>query len=148
MSSSTQNAPFSALVCGVQGSGKSHTVAVMLENMLIAKHLAIGSLEKPLSGLVLHFGEGGTEAQPCEAAWMASPLSNMVAAPDVVIYVSQSSLRTMRAVYAKVGPHVVVEPLLFSKSELDAKAFLSLMAIGSSEVAPLYMQTILVRICL
>lgn len=51
----------------------------------------------------------------------------------------------MRTVYAKVGPHVVVEPLLFRKSELDAKAFLSLMAVGSSsESTPLYMQTILV----
>ncbi|KAI0282338.1 hypothetical protein BGY98DRAFT_113155 [Russula aff. rugulosa BPL654] len=27
------NTPFSALVCGVQGSGKSHTVSVILENM-------------------------------------------------------------------------------------------------------------------
>ena len=50
----------------------------------------------------------------------------------------------MQTIYGKVGPDIVVEPLLFSKSELDAQAFLSLMAVGSSEGAPLYMQTILV----
>ena len=51
----------------------------------------------------------------------------------------------MRAMYAKVSSKVVVEPLLFRKTELDAQAFLSLMAVyGSSESAPLYVQTILV----
>ncbi|KAF7790865.1 hypothetical protein EIP86_001823 [Pleurotus ostreatoroseus] len=137
------NAPLSALVCGVQGSGKSHTVAVMLENMFIDEHPQIGLLEKPLSGLVLHFGEGGKHAQPSEAAWIASPLSPDINTPKIVVYVAQSSLKTMRAVYAKAGSHITVEPLLFKKSELDARAFLSLMAIGSSESAPLYMQTVL-----
>ena len=50
----------------------------------------------------------------------------------------------MRTVYATVSPKITVEPLLFSDSELDAQAFLSLMAIGTSEAAPLYMQTLLV----
>lgn len=140
-----QNAPFSAVVCGVQGSGKSHTVSVLLENMLIADLPKIGTLPKALSGLVLHFGEGGKEAQPSEAAWLACPVDRTVTAPRVVVYVSPSSLATMRSVYARVSPRIVVEPLLFRRSELDAKAFLSLMAIqGSSDSAPLYMQTILV----
>ncbi|GBE79348.1 hypothetical protein SCP_0205460 [Sparassis crispa] len=81
------NAPLSAIVCGVQGSGKSHTVSVLLENMLIPRHAPIGNGEKALSGLVLHFGEAG--------------------------------------------------------AELDAEAFLSMMAVGSSDSAPLYVQTIL-----
>ncbi|KAJ3551358.1 hypothetical protein NM688_g4749 [Phlebia brevispora] len=137
------NAPFSALVCGVQGSGKSHTVSVILENMLISGYPATGHLEKSLSGLVLHFGEGGSGGQPSEAAWLGSPIINTINAPKIVVYVAASSLRTMQAVYAKVGPHVVVEPLLFNKAELDARAFLSLMAIESAESAPLYMQTVL-----
>lgn len=50
----------------------------------------------------------------------------------------------MKAVYAPLGWNVTVEPLLFSEAELDAEAFLSMMAVGSSESAPLYVQIILV----
>lgn len=143
---SLQNAPLSALVCGVQGSGKSHTVSILLENMLIPKYSAIGKLEKPLSGLVLHFGSGGAETQPSEAAFIGNPISPSVKGPRVVVYVSPPSLATMRSVYARVDSNIVVEPLQLGQSELDAKAFLSLMAIYSSESAPLYMQTVLVSL--
>ncbi|KAK7695533.1 hypothetical protein QCA50_000169 [Cerrena zonata] len=137
------NAPFSALVCGVQGSGKSHTVSVMLENMFIPRFPAIGSLEKPLSGLVLHFGEGGANSRPCEAAWVGVSAHQGANAPPVRVYVSKSSLQTMRGIYSELGSNVTVEPLMFAESELDAEAFLSMMSVGSSETAPLYVQMIL-----
>jgi hypothetical protein len=50
----------------------------------------------------------------------------------------------MKAIYAPLGNRVTVEPLFFSEDELDAEAFLSMMAVGSSESAPLYVQLILV----
>ncbi|KAH9911387.1 uncharacterized protein B0H18DRAFT_1169579, partial [Fomitopsis serialis] len=137
------NAPFSALVCGVQGSGKSHTTSVMLENMLVPDHSAIGQLRKPLAGLVLHFGEGGAYSQPCEAAWVGVTDNKAVKPPPVVVYVSKSSLNTMKQVYARLGQSVTVKALKFSEEELDAQAFLSMMAIGASDSVPLYMQTIL-----
>ncbi|EGO01860.1 hypothetical protein SERLA73DRAFT_49276 [Serpula lacrymans var. lacrymans S7.3] len=121
------NAPFSAVVCGVQGSGKSHTVSILLENMFISNFRQIGSLQRPLAGLVLHFGEGGPGVHP----------------PPVHVYVSRSSLNTMKTVYAPLGNRVRVEPLLFTEEELDAQAFLSMMAVGSSESAPLYIQVVL-----
>lgn len=142
---SFQNAPFSAVVCGVQGSGKSHTTSVLLESMLIPGLPKVGALKTALSGLVLHFGEGGVGSQLSEAAWLACPIDNTCAPPRVVVYVSSSSLQTMRKMYTAVSPNIVVEPLLFRKSELDSQAFLSLMAVhGASGSAPLYMQTILV----
>ncbi|KAG6868454.1 hypothetical protein C0993_002592 [Termitomyces sp. T159_Od127] len=49
----------------------------------------------------------------------------------------------MKTVYAPLGDHIIVEPLVFSESELDAQAFLSMMAVGGSESAPLYMQIVL-----
>ncbi|TFY69493.1 hypothetical protein EVJ58_g371 [Rhodofomes roseus] len=49
----------------------------------------------------------------------------------------------MKAVYAPLGGSVTVEPLLFRREELDAQAFLSMMAIGQSDHMPLYMQTVL-----
>lgn len=116
----------------------------MLENMFIPKFAAIGCLEKPLSGLVLHFGEGGANTRPCEAAWIGVSAYQGVSAPPIRVYVSRSSLQTMRGVYAELGSHVVVEPLMFSEAELDAEAFLSMMSVGSSETAPLYVQMILV----
>ncbi|KAJ8457525.1 hypothetical protein ONZ51_g11479 [Trametes cubensis] len=137
------NTPFSALVCGVQGSGKSHTVSVLLESMMIADCPAIGLCTKPLSGLVLHFSEGGQGSLPCEAAWLAQTDSDDVDPPSVRVYVSKSSLSTMKKVYASLGEDVTVRPLTFSHSELDAQAILSMMAVGSSESAPLYMQSIL-----
>ncbi|THH33650.1 hypothetical protein EUX98_g521 [Antrodiella citrinella] len=137
------NAPFSALVCGVQGSGKSHTVSVLLENMMIAKFPAIGALEKALTGLVLHFGEGGPSSRPCEAAWVGVSNFPGVIPPPIRVFVSRSSLQTMRGVYSALGNNVTVEPLAFSEEELDAEAFLSMMSVGSSENAPLYIQIIL-----
>ncbi|KAL6298094.1 hypothetical protein BKA93DRAFT_888717 [Sparassis latifolia] len=137
------NAPLSAIVCGVQGSGKSHTVSVLLENMLIPRHAPIGNGEKALSGLVLHFGEGGPGSRPNETAWLGCAASNGVRTPTVRVYVSRSALHTMQQVYAPLGKKVVIEPLLFSEAELDAEAFLSMMAVGSSDSAPLYVQTIL-----
>jgi len=141
-----QNAPFSAVVCGVQGSGKSHTVSIMLESMLIAGNPALGSLEKPLTGLVLHFGEGGRGSNPCEAAWIGLSDNGSVKPPPVKVFVSKSSLATMKSVYDPLirRGNVSVEPLLFHESELDSQAFLSMMAVGSSNNAPLYIQIVLV----
>jgi hypothetical protein len=51
----------------------------------------------------------------------------------------------MKKVYGHLDSNLEVKPLLFSESELDAAAFLSLMAVSSSDNAPLYMQTVLVR---
>ncbi|KAF7981662.1 hypothetical protein HWV62_32782 [Athelia sp. TMB] len=138
-----KNTPFSAVVCGVQGSGKSHTVACMLECMFIANFSPIGSLQKPLCGLVLHLGEGGPHSRPSEAAWLAASSRKDVQPPAVKVFVSPSSLRTMRAVYAAVDSKIVVEPLLLDEEELDAHAFLGMMSVSTSEVPPLYVQTML-----
>lgn len=51
----------------------------------------------------------------------------------------------MKGVYSTLGKNVTVEPLAFTEEELDAEAFLSMMAVGSSDSAPLYIQIILVR---
>jgi hypothetical protein len=140
-----QNTPFSALVCGVQGSGKSHTVSVILENMFVTGCPALGNLVKPLSGLVLHVGETGACASPCEASYVGVSTVGNAKPPPVVVYVAPSSLKRMQQVYGRLGSNIEVKPLFFSPSELDAAAFLSLMAISSSDNAPLYMQTVLVR---
>jgi hypothetical protein len=119
-------------------------VSVLLEDMMISNCKQLGSLEKPLAGLVLHFGTGGDNSIPCEAAWLAKPKYHGVHTPPVRVYVSRSVLNRMRRIYAPLGENVTVEPLLFTEDELDAQAFLSMMAVESSESAPLYMQVFLV----
>ncbi|KAJ8523436.1 hypothetical protein ONZ45_g29 [Pleurotus djamor] len=138
-----RNAPFSAVVCGVQGSGKSHTVSVLLEDLFIPQVPAIGLLQRPLSGLVLHYGAGGPGSRPCEAAFLASSSIPGLQLPRVKVYVSGSSLQTMRQVYLPLGSNVEVEPLRFTEEELDAQALLAMMSVGSSASAPLYIQTVL-----
>ncbi|TFK29354.1 hypothetical protein FA15DRAFT_610541 [Coprinopsis marcescibilis] len=137
------NAPFSAVICGVQGAGKSHTLSTILESMFIPNFSPIGNLKKPLAGLVLHYGEAGSGSLPNETAWLCSSVSSHVQGPPIKVYVSHSSLNTMRTVYAPLGEKLSVEPLYFRRRELDAAAILSMMSISSSESAPLYMQVIL-----
>lgn len=139
-----QNSPCSTLVCGVQGSGKSHTVSVLLENLFVPDLPSIGSCKRPLSGLVFHYSEGGSGARPCEAAWVACAKANDTCTPSVRVYVSESSYATMKKVYEPLGKNVKVRRLKFVQSELDAQAVMSMMAIGSSDSAPLYMHTLLV----
>ena len=112
--------------------------------MLIKDCDAIGVSQKALSGLVLHFGEGGAGARPCEAAWIGCANTENIRPPSIKVYVSPSSLSTMQKVYAELGDAVTIEPLRFTERELDAEAVLSMMAVGSSESAPLYMHGVLV----
>ncbi|KAJ3573337.1 hypothetical protein NP233_g2498 [Leucocoprinus birnbaumii] len=142
------SAPFSALLCGVQGAGKSHTLATMLENLLIPNFKPIGSLEEAMSALVLHFGEGGSSSLPSEVTWLASSSRySDVELPKVRVFVSPSSINTLRAAYTSaLGDKVEVYPLYLTEDELDAPAILSMMSVSSSESAPLYMQLVLERL--
>ncbi|KAF7983973.1 hypothetical protein HWV62_18412 [Athelia sp. TMB] len=137
-----QNAPFSAVICGLQGSGKSHTLSVLLENMLIPNYDPIGTLEKPLSALVLHYGQGGATSRPSEAAWVGVSQTKGVKPPPVSVYVCPSSLKTMTGIYAPLGKNIAVLPLYFNEDELDAESFLSLMSVDEKS-APLYMRIVL-----
>jgi hypothetical protein len=117
----------------------------MLENMFVTGCTALGQLAKPLSGLVLHVGETGASSTPCEAAYVSVSMIDNAKPPPVRVYVTPSSLKRMRDLYGRLGGNLDVKPLYFSEAELDAPAFLSLMAINSSDHTPLYMQTVLVR---
>jgi len=122
----------------------------MLENLLVPRFKTIGTLEEPMSALVLHFGEGGSSSLPSEVAWLASPDPSYninIELPQVKVFVSPSSINRMRAVYAEaLGNAVEVRPLYFSESELDASAILSMMSVNSSGSAPLYVQLVLSRL--
>ncbi|KAJ7462991.1 hypothetical protein FB451DRAFT_1139792 [Mycena latifolia] len=137
------NAPSSAVICGVQGSGKSHTVSCLLECALLADP-RIGQLPEPLSALVFHF-DTQDAGRPCEAAFLSSPTGHCVAVPQVTVLCSPSNVNRRRRAYASL-PQVRVEPLSLSEKDLTADRMLAMMACDNLETMPLYMHTALLII--
>ncbi|KAJ7782245.1 hypothetical protein DFH07DRAFT_728407 [Mycena maculata] len=139
------NAPSSAVICGVQGSGKSHTVSCLLECALIAD-TRVGRLPEPLSALVFHFDAQDTN-RPCEAAFVSvsKDASRRAALPQVTVLCSPSNVNRRRRTYASLE-NVHVEPLCLSEKDLTADRMLSLMGCDNLETMPLYMHTALLII--
>ena len=131
------DAPWSAFICGLQGSGKSHTLACMLESCLIESR-SHGKLPVPMAGVIFHC-DIHSAFSPCEAAFLASQIR-------VNVLVSPNSIWDMKKVYAKVpgwGENLNVYPLLLRDDHLNARRMKSLMAVDEKEGAqPLYMQVL------
>ena len=114
---------------------------------MITNDSRLGVLDKPLAGLVLHFGEVGDSAQPCEAAYQCITKDPRVKPPVVRVFVSPSQESTMRKMYQKAfGGRVTVTPLKIAHDELDATSVLSMMSVSTVGEPPLYVQIILVSI--
>ncbi|KAF3480012.1 uncharacterized protein GIQ15_06988 [Arthroderma uncinatum] len=137
------NAPWSTFICGSQGSGKSHTLACMLENSLLAPSRT-GKVSSQLTGLVFHYDKftGVETGQLCEAAYLCS-----VGIP-VRVLVSPSNYRRMSQLYSNLPglpedcPKPKVVPMLFKETHLSIGMMKSLMAIGDGEGTPLYMEMV------
>ncbi|KAH7394162.1 hypothetical protein DE146DRAFT_634076 [Phaeosphaeria sp. MPI-PUGE-AT-0046c] len=132
------NAPWSAFLCGSQGSGKSHTLSCMLENCLLDDP-QIGKNPHPLSGLVLHY-DGSRGSGVCEAAYLCSKIKTRV-------LVSASNYGNLKRKYEemarKCGGEIEVHKLLISTKHLDTERVKTLMAVTRGEEAPLYIQTLI-----
>lgn len=65
-------APLSVFICGSQGSGKSHTLSVFLENYLVQS--VTNQLPRPLTGIVFYYDSLTSEfsGSPCEASYLSS----------------------------------------------------------------------------
>jgi hypothetical protein len=135
------NAPWSAFICGSQGSGKSHTLSCMLENSLLMPS-DTGNLTVPLTALVLHYDKftGIETGQLCEAAYLCS------SGITVRVLVSPSNFSRMKKLYENLpglpdgakGPEVV--PMKFLEKHLSIGMMKSLMAVGPEGSSPLYME--------
>jgi hypothetical protein len=137
------NVPFSMFVCGVQGSGKSHTTSCILENSLIhSKHL--GKLRNPLSALVFSFAQfsgDGIGFTVSEAAFLASPdprLPGGAHVKKVHVLVSPSNFVRISKIYMRL-PNVLVTPFRLNPQDLDIDTMLTLMNVSESGGTPLYM---------
>ncbi|KAJ7146727.1 hypothetical protein C8R44DRAFT_17969 [Mycena epipterygia] len=137
------NAPSSFVICGVQGSGKSHTVSCLLESALLADP-RVGQLPEPLSALVFHF-DTQDAGRPCEAAFLSSSTAHHAAVPQVTVLCSPSNVNRRRRAYGSLD-RVRVEPLSLSEQDLTADRMLALMGCDNIETMPLYMHTALLII--
>ena len=135
------NTPSSTIICGVQGSGKSHSVSVVIENSLI-KAPELGTLPAKLSVVVFHLGaaQGGMHL-PCESAFMRSskPEQQNFKVP-VTVLVSPSNLVNMRKSYHVTGAKVI--PFYLSTKDLNCTRMMSLMHVEEGNKIPLYMEVI------
>ncbi|KAH7371751.1 hypothetical protein BKA66DRAFT_423668 [Pyrenochaeta sp. MPI-SDFR-AT-0127] len=135
------NVPFSTFICGVQGSGKSHTTACMLENALIASpHL--GRLQAPVSALVFSYSEfssGGSGFSVSEAAHLAAANETVAAhrVKKVTVLTSPSNLAIKK--FYRAIPGVEVIPFKLKAKTMDIGTLLTLMAVNEKSEVPLYM---------
>ena len=136
------NAPWSAFICGSQGSGKSHSLSCILEGALTESRL--GPLQHPLAGMVFYYDKftGFAPDQRCEAVCLKS-----IGIP-VTVLVSASNFYRMKTIYEDVqdlppdAPKpVVVAPLLLKEKHLNIERMMKLMAVDEKEgKTSLYME--------
>ena len=127
------NAPWSAFICGSQGSGKSHTLSCMLEAALTPSRL--GPLQDSLAGMVFHYDKftGLAANQLCEAVYLSSP------SIQVTVLVSPSNFFRMKAVYGNLPKlssdsfKPIVAPLLLEEKHLNIERMMKLMAVDEKE---------------
>ncbi|THX54565.1 hypothetical protein D6D06_05441 [Aureobasidium pullulans] len=135
------NTPWSAFICGSQGSGKSYSLSAIIENCLHASP-KIGKLPKPLAGVVFHNNTASAH-NICEAAHLVS------LGIKVNVLVSRSNYHALSSIYKKaVSPQAVhllnIQPLVLQSYHLTAERMHRLMAFQESETAvPLYMEVIM-----
>ena len=132
--------PWSAFVCGSQGSGKSHTLSCILENCLIPSKL--GQLPRPLTGMVFHydtFTSYGSN-QVCKAAYLCSGI-------PVRVLVSPTNYWRMKDTYENLPglsssaqkPEVIA--MKFQDKHLNVTRMMNLMAVNEKKGAvPLYIE--------
>ena len=139
------NNPFCLITLGVQGSGKSHTSNVALENCLLKfdapADKPIVKLKMPMAPLVLHFDR--VEANLCESTGLARPNNAIETAlqnlkiesasthiEKVVVLVSPANWEARKKYYS--SDIYEVKPLLFSWSSLDANQLRKLMRVDET----------------
>jgi hypothetical protein len=135
------NVPYSAFICGVQGSGKSHTTACMLEKALIPS-LTLRVLQSPMSALVFSYGQsqtglGGFDVSETVHLAASRPDFPGHCVEIMTVMVSPTNL-AMRICYENQGRDIRVLPFWVNAKTLDISVLRTLMAVDDKAVI-LYM---------
>lgn len=131
--------PFCLVAVGVQGGGKSHTMACVLEACLLpCPHADVVHLQAPMAALVLHYDTSPTAViESTGLLWPAPAVRRLLGPAAVrlprsrcVVLVSPAYLKQRRAFY---GGAVDVRPLLLRWSSLTADHIKRLMRLKESD---------------
>lgn len=140
------NAPFCLLAIGVQGSGKSHTLSIVMENSVF--HCPPVTNAQPSSS-VLVFHYDSDEQNHSEAITLTRPndigceLNATMGNRQMVILVSPSYFVQRQRFYSK-WQHIQVKPLLFRWEDLTATHIKQMMRVSEEAgEMPLYMSVLL-----
>jgi hypothetical protein len=138
------NVPFSTFICGVQGSGKSHTTACMLENALIPSK-QLGRLEAPACAMVFSYGSwstGGSRFSVSEAVHLAHEKREFPGQKvrRITVLVSADN-GAIRSCYEDPIRNVRVVPFKLNARALDITAMRALMGVGDKSPT-LYMSQV------
>lgn len=135
------DAPFSTFICGVQGSGKSHTKSCILENALVPSR-RLGRLESPASTLVCNYGtwsNGGAGLNISEATFLATASkghrSHNVRRITVLTSPSNPAINKL---YQR-HPNVRIMPFRLRACTLDIGILNELMTVDEKAAVPSYM---------
>lgn len=139
--------PFCVVALGVQGSGKSHTVATIVESCLMPVDAPadrpLVRLAAPMAVLALHFGKSARDA--CELAGLFRPARELAAHYDhrvrPVVLVSPSFYKQRAAYYEACD--VAVHPLLFNWASLGAAHLRAIMRLDDEKDQQLYVSVAL-----
>ncbi|KAI8618996.1 hypothetical protein BC830DRAFT_1106050 [Chytriomyces sp. MP71] len=135
--------PFCAVVVGVQGAGKSHSMSVILESCLLSsaalsneQDTTLITARQPMCALVLHYDQNPSSL--CEATGLISPatfkgLNGDVPAlpPDNMTVLTSPTFYLQRREF--YDGYCDVRPLLFSWDNLSADHIKKLMRIDDNE---------------
>lgn len=135
------NVPFSAFICGVQGSGKSHTTSCILEDAVLFSP-NLGRLQNPVSTMVFSYGEwssGGAGFNISEATFLGTENpeypGHCVKRVNVLISPSNPAIKRL---YQRLS-NVRIIPFKLKARTLDIGALRTLMAVDEKSTVPLYM---------
>ncbi|KAL0479705.1 hypothetical protein AKO1_001713 [Acrasis kona] len=135
--------PFCMVALGVQGSGKSHSMATVIESCML--HAPPYIQAKPsVTTMVFHYDQDPVNY--CEALTLTTRRKGITqSAPvveDMIVLVSPSFYLQRKMYYAN-APNCRVLPLLFKWSDLNAAQIKNLMRVSADDDMPLYMNVIL-----
>ncbi|TPX53746.1 hypothetical protein PhCBS80983_g06185 [Powellomyces hirtus] len=137
------HAPFCLVALGVQGSGKSHSIATVIESCMLHAPPFVKA-QPSVSTMVFHFDQDPSNY--CEAITLTTRQRGVPSSVPVVsrmVVLVSPSYYIQRKEYYKQIPNCTVLPLLLRWSDLNAEQIKQLMRIEVDDTMPLYMSVIL-----
>eukprot|EP00759_Apiculatamorpha_spiralis_P046368 PhF_6_TR42795/c0_g3_i2/m.64755 len=135
------HAPFCFVAVGLQGSGKSHSLNVLVENCVLAQNRpSTMKLKNAVTTLIFQYDTHNAvpEILSLYRPNPASPIQTSLSETNLTIFVSPANYRERLQFYRAQAPSVTVLPLLFSWEHLTAEQIRTLMRVQESDTQ-LYM---------